>query len=125
MRKITAYFYIIVGIGIICLWLMLGFTNQIPEFETEPISIIFHIFIEVSMAIMCIVTGILLIKNHSLGRNFLFISSGMLIYSVINSSGYYGDLGQYLMIVFFGIILIITLFFNIFEIRKSSRRKTE
>jgi len=30
----------------------------------------------------------------------------MLSYSVINSSGYYGDLGNFAMIVMFGVILI-------------------
>jgi len=105
-NKIISIFYFIVGIGIIGLWIMLFATNQIPELETEPVSIAFHIVIEVSMGIMSILTGYFILKNHKFSQVFLLFTAGMLSYSVINSSGYYGDLGNFAMIVMFGVILI-------------------
>jgi len=104
-----SYFLIFTGISIIGLWIMLGLTNQIIEFETEPISIVFHIFIEISMGLIAIIGGVFMLKGFKYSREIQLFVLGMVVYSVVNSSGYYGDLGEYIMIFMFGILLIISI----------------
>jgi hypothetical protein len=101
--------YIIIGIGIIGLWTMLLLTDQVPELETEPWSIAFHIVIETTMALCAIWTGVAMIKTYTYWRYLTLFTNGLLVYSVVNSSGYYGDLGQFPMMIMFAIILGFTL----------------
>ncbi|MBN2300065.1 MAG: hypothetical protein JXC31_02635 [Acholeplasmataceae bacterium] len=109
IKKIIASYMIIVGIGIIGLWIMLFATDQIPELETEPIAIAFHIFIEIAMGIISFIAGLSLLKNYKYQKELIIFANGMICYSVINSSGYYGDLKQYSMILMFFVILLFSL----------------
>lgn len=105
MNKGFGIGYLIIGTGIIGLWTMLLLTDQVPELDTEPWAISFHLVIELTMALFSILTGIAIIKRLSFWRNVTLFTSGLLVYSVVNSSGYYGDLGQFEMMIMFAIIL--------------------
>jgi peptidoglycan/LPS O-acetylase OafA/YrhL len=107
--KIFGYIYIFIGVGIIGLWVMLLSTNQVPELETALAEIVMHIIIEVLMGIMAIISGVKLIKQCNLYREVCLITNGLLIYSVVNSSGYYIQRSNFPMIVMFGLILIFSL----------------
>ncbi len=103
--KMISIIYIVIGIGIILLWSMLIGTSQVPEFETEPVAIVFHIVIESTMGIFAILSGIWVLKKYKYSQHLVLFTNGMLMYSVVNSSGYYGDLKQYGMIAMFAFIL--------------------
>lgn len=107
MRKdvLISIIYTIIGIGIIGLWIMLLGTNQVPELETEPIAIVFHIVIECIMGILSILSSIWLFRRRKYYKQLILFTNGLLAYSVVNSSGYYGDRGEVGMIVMFGFIL--------------------
>ncbi|MBN2504725.1 MAG: hypothetical protein JXB20_05210 [Bacilli bacterium] len=108
-EKIIGIIYIVLGIGIIGLWTMLIGTDQVPEFETEPVGIAFHIAIEVMMGIMAILSGIALLRKYKHRASLTIFTGGMLAYSVVNSSGYYGDSGQYAMISIFSVVLLVVI----------------
>lgn len=108
--KWIKYAYLLIGVGIIGLWIMLLVTNQIPEIETALAEIIMHIIIEVSMGILCIITAVAMIKKYKYSDTLSLLSNGMLIYSVVNSSGYYIQSGNYIMVVMFGVILVFALY---------------
>lgn len=105
MNKGYGITYVVIGVGIIGLWIMLLLTNQVPELETEPWSITTHLIIEIVMALFALWTGISIIKQLSYWNRLILFTNGLLTYSVVNSSGYYGDLGQFSMMIMFAIIL--------------------
>ena len=109
-EKVFAGIFLFIGIGIIGLWTMLFFTNQIIELETEPKAIVFHIVIELSMGVMAIISGIMLLKNIIIRKEMIMFTNGMLFYSVVNSSGYYAELGEIAMILMFGLILVFVVY---------------
>ncbi len=109
INKIIGFYYLAVGIGIIGLWTMLYVSKQIPELETEPAAIAFHIFIEIAMGVMAIITALSILKRKKSSLTLMLITSGMLMYSVVNSSGYYAETGEYGMIAMFGIIFLFTI----------------
>ena len=117
MKKVISIIYIVIGVGIIGLWIMLLSTNQVPELETELASIVFHIVIELTMAMMCIITGLSLIRKYSWSTGVLLVTNGMLIYSVINSSGYYVELQNYGMVGMFFVIFIFVFFTSYYKIK--------
>jgi len=115
---ISGIYAIIIGLGIIGLWLMLYLTNQIPELKTEPVAIKFHITAEMIMGILSLLSGIFLLVGLSWAPYFFILAMGLVIYAVINSAGYYGQKKQWSFVIIFGIILIASfslVLFNIFS----------
>jgi hypothetical protein len=105
---ISGIYAIIIGIGIIGLWIMLYRTNQIPELKTEPFAIRFHLIAEMTMGSLCLISGILLLLGVPWSPYLYMIAMGLVIYAVINSAGYYGQNKQWSFVVMFGIILIVS-----------------
>jgi len=62
---ISGIYAIVIGIGILGLWLMLYLTRQIPELNTEPVAIAFHITAETTMGILSLLSGIFLLIGLS------------------------------------------------------------
>jgi len=107
--RFTAIFGIVCGIGMLAQWVMFILTGQVPELQTEPYRIAFHLAAEGLTAAGLILSGILLLRTKSLGRILYPIAAGMLLYSVIVSPGYFAQLGQWGFVVMFMVLLVLTL----------------
>lgn len=83
--QFAAIFYIIVGIGMIGQWAMSYLSKQIPELETEPIRIGFHIAAEMATAVLLITGGIGLLAQAKWASSIFLISMGMLFYTAVTS----------------------------------------
>ena len=103
---ISGVYAIVIGLGIIGLWIMLLLTKQVPELETEPVAIAFHITAEIIMGILSLLSGIFLLIDLSWAPYFFILAMGLVIYAVINAVGYYGQRKQWVFVIMFGIILI-------------------
>jgi len=103
---ISGIYAIVMGIGILGLWLMLYLTKQIPELKTEPVAIAFHVAAETLMGALSLLSGIFLLIGFSWAPYFFILAMGLVIYAVINSAGYYGQKKQWSFVIMFGIILI-------------------
>ena len=104
-----AAFAIIAGIGMIAMWVVSYVSKQIPELESEPIRIKFHLAAEFSTAILLIIAGTGLFTKQEWATSVYLIAMGMLFYTVIVSPGYFAQKGQWGYIVMFGVILILAL----------------
>jgi hypothetical protein len=100
-----AVFAIIVGLGMIGQWAASFVSKQIPELETEPIRIWFHIVAELITALCLIGSGIGLLTAQVWSVSLYLVASGMLFYTAIVSPGYFAQKGQWGWLVMFGIIL--------------------
>lgn len=110
--KIVAYYSIFIGISVIAMWTMILLTENPPEGKTE---LTFHLFSEFLMALLCSVSGILLLMNRPKGRMLNILGLGMVIYSVINAAGYYGERNDIPKMILFVVLFILTsvvLFFH-------------
>ena len=102
-----ALFTIIVGVGMVSQWSYIYFKHQIPEFETEPIRIKFHIAAEFITALVLIISGIGLLTNQPWQFLIFLIAMGMLLYTVIVSPGYFAQKGQWTFVGMFAFISIL------------------
>ena len=107
-QRIVAGYSIAVGLMIIGLWVMLISTGQVPYLDTPQMEIKLHIVTEIITALMLIIGGVSILKGWSLKRKFPYIALGMLLYSILNSSGYYIDLGETGMAAMFAVLLFCT-----------------
>ena len=89
---IASIYTIIIGIAMLCMWLLLLVKKEVPELNTKPTQIFFHLVAEFLTSLMLIIGGIRFIMNQSWGVALFFIAIGMAIYSTINAAGFYGQL---------------------------------
>jgi len=105
----TAYYSIFIGIMVIIQWVFFILTGNVPELTTAFWEIIFHILVEFLTAFMLLITGWKILKKSKNAIQGNLVAQGMLIYSVINSSGYFAKLGQWIFILMFLVILILSM----------------
>jgi len=101
----SALFAIVVGVGMIAQWTMSYLADQIPELETEPIRIGFHIAAEMATAVLLIIGGVALLLRTAWGRDVSLIAFGMLFYTAIVSPGYFAQKGQWAWLGMFAAII--------------------
>jgi len=111
---VIGVFALIVGVGIVGLWIMLLVTHQVPEIETGDRAIRFHITAEFLLGITLIISGLLLLlggEGHP-ARILAAAALGGMIYSTVNSSGYYATkanwpvVGAFIVLAVAGVICI-------------------
>lgn len=99
---------LIIGLLMISQWIFFLTTGNVPELETARVSITFHIVIELITALMLMSIFFILKKNK---RRFLFMAAyiqGMLGYTVVNSSGYFVQSGDFIFLLMFIILLAVS-----------------
>ncbi|HSM23445.1 MAG TPA: hypothetical protein VK856_01110 [Anaerolineaceae bacterium] len=111
--KFSAWYSILVGILMIGQWGFFLGTGQVPELQTEPIRIAFHLAAELITAIMLVFGGYLLLKKTSLSKQLALVAAGMLLYTTIVSPGYFAQLGEWPIVIMF-VLLICSNLYNIF-----------
>lgn len=102
-------FALVVGVGMIGMWSISYVTNQIPELESEPIRIKFHLAAEFATALMLILAGAGLITGQDWANPTYLAAAGMLLYTVIVSPGYFAQKGQWAYVIMFAVILVLAL----------------
>ena len=114
----TAIFSILVGVLMIGQWIFSLASRKVPEIVTETRAISFHLAAEFITATVLIIAGIALLTQSLLGYPLALLALGMLVYTSINSAGYFAQRGQWLMVMMFGGILILA-FASIYQLFNS------
>lgn len=109
MKKIAGIYSLIVGCSIILVWIFMLLSDNVPELSINPASIYFHIAAEVVMAVLLLISGFGLLYRLKWSVNLFILSSGFLIYSLINVSGYYINKENLAVIIIFAISIVLTL----------------
>lgn len=104
LRYFPIIFGAVCGIGMFAQWILFIVTGQVPELQTEPYRIAFHLAAEGITALGLIVSSIMLLKQSHTGKILYAIACGMLLYSVIVSPGYFAQLGQWEFVAMFAVL---------------------
>lgn len=105
----ASIFAIVVGLGMILQWAMSYLSKQIPELETEPIRIGFHIAAEMATALMLIAGGIGLLTHGPWASTLYPIAIGMLFYTTIVSPGYFAQQGKWIWVLIFAVLILLAI----------------
>ncbi len=99
-----------VGLGLLMggMWSVLLGTGQVPELQTASIEIGLHLAAEGLTAVALLVAGFGLLRARRWATSMFALALGMVLYTVVNSAGYYGQLGEWPMVGFFGVLGLIT-----------------
>lgn len=107
--KFAGWFGIVVGLLMLIQWSISLATGQVPELQTEPYRIYFHLAAEFITAIGLMVSGAALLRNKGWGRPIYLTAVGMLLYSVIASPGYFAQQGQWALVGLFAVLFALVL----------------
>ena len=112
-RKIAAIYSIVISISVLGMWTMTLLTGDITE---GPVEISLHLAAEFLMAILLLACGIGLLTGKTYARKLFLVSNGMLIYSVLNAAGYFGQRGNLPAMIMFLVLFIISSVFLVKEV---------
>ncbi len=104
--RIVAGFLLVVGVGIAGLWGVLLAAGQVPEVAEGRVDIWFHIVAELLTAALLIAAGVALLRRSARARLLAAVSLGALVYTAINSPGYYAQSGDVAMVGMFAAVLL-------------------
>ena len=93
--KFPAWYGILVGILMIVQWAFSILAGSVPELQSAPWEIAFHLAAEMSTAVVLLVSGIATLRSVAWSQQILLLALGMVIYSEIVSPGYFAQLGQW------------------------------
>ncbi len=105
LRKTTAIFAIVVGAGMLGIWVLQLLTGQARETQTAPIELALAIAADWTTAIALILTGAGLYRAKPWAQKMYLFALGMLDYSVIISSGYFAQQGNFGFVGMFAVLL--------------------
>jgi hypothetical protein len=119
-RKIAAVYAMLVGALMVAQWIMFIAIGQVPELQTEPVRISFHLAGEFLTAILLVTGGLGLITGRKWGLNIYLVAMGMLLYTIIVSPGYFAQLGQWAFTGMFAVLLVLTVGFIVLALRSGN-----
>lgn len=83
-----------VGVAVLLWWAFALATGSVPEIDDGDAAIWFHLTAEGLMALALLTAGLLLLRRHYLGRSLSGFALGALLYSTVNSAGYFAESGE-------------------------------
>jgi len=125
MKRAAASYAIVVGVLMFGQWAMFLFTGNVPELQTGPIRIAFHLAGEFTTAALLIVGGFGLLTVRRWGYHVFLLALGMLLYTIIVSPGYFGQLGQWAFVLLFAGLVVLTALFAVLAYRAEGELRGE
>lgn len=107
--RFAGWFGISVGLLMIASWMGFFATGQVPEVQTEPVRLGFHLAGELLTAIGMAVGGAAVLLRVRRAAGIYLPAAGMLLYSVIVSPGYFAQQGKWPPVAMFVVLLVLTL----------------
>ena len=103
--RFAGWYSIVVGFLMLAQWSFFLAAGQVPEVQTAPVALAFHLAAEAATALGLIVAGVGVLQRRPWGRTAAYIAFGMLIYTVIVSPGYFAQQGVWPLVVMFVVLL--------------------
>jgi len=110
-KKACSVYVIVVGILMFAMWSFFLANGMVPELDTRPAEIILHLIAEFSTSLALIIAGILSLRSSSHAKWLYPFSIGMLLYTLIVSPGYYIQSGDFIFVVMFAALIVLSIVF--------------
>ncbi len=103
---LVAWFELLVGTGILGFWAVALATARVPEIGHGDRAIWFHILAELVIGVALVAGGVALlaVSGESWTRALAAAAAGGMVYSAINSPGYYAREGSWGIVAAFAVL---------------------
>jgi hypothetical protein len=107
----AAGYAIAVGILMLVQWSLMSAHGRVPGPDVKVsgrgrLELLFHWIAESLTSIVLVAAGIALLFRQSWAPRFYVLALGMLVYTVINSAGYFAQRREWPMVGIFGALLL-------------------
>jgi peptidoglycan/LPS O-acetylase OafA/YrhL len=109
---LVSIFLMAIGLLIIGMWTALLLGKKVEDLETDRLGMIYHILVEFITGMLLVLAGVSSILDARWSHEVSLVALGMLLYTIINSSGYYaqkGDKAMVFMFAFLGVLTVIAI----------------
>jgi len=113
IERIAATYSIIGGITMIIFWMMLYHKKELSEITMEPVKAFIHIGSDIGTAIILIIGGFGILADQVWGFSIYFVSMGLLMYSIMNFLGYYGQEKNWPVVGFYILLFVVAFAFTL------------
>jgi hypothetical protein len=110
MRRIAGWYGIVIGLGMIAMWVVFLTAGDVPEVLTAPVALSFHLVAEGLTALVLLMSGIGLLLDVPVAPPSYRVGIGMLLYTVIVSGGYFAQRAEWAFVAMFAAIDVSALF---------------
>jgi hypothetical protein len=107
--RFAAWSSLVIGVMMLAQWTFFIAAGQVPELQTAPVAIAFHLAAEAATALTLIAAGMALLRKRRGAAKLALVANGMLIYTVIVSPGYFAQQGQWPLVGMFALLLVLAL----------------
>jgi len=111
--KQSAAFAIIVGVIMLGIWAWLIATGNTMSLEMSGLGTALHIGGEIVTALFLIYAGWGLATGKRWSERAFLLANGMLLIAVIHAIAWYGDRGNLVLVLFFVLVAVASVFFVI------------
>jgi hypothetical protein len=109
MKKLLAIYSVLVGAAMVAMWCVFYALDAIPEVINKPWEITMHLTAEFITASLLILSGFGLLARANWANRVNLFASGMLVYTLIESPGYYLQRNAIAFVAMFALCLVATL----------------
>jgi peptidoglycan/LPS O-acetylase OafA/YrhL len=107
-KKTVGIFQLVVGTGMLGIWMLSFHTGKVNELQTEVFRIAMHLLAEVLTALSLLISGGLILFSKRKHPGLFYGSFGALIYSLIASPGYFAQRGDWAVVFLFIVLLVMS-----------------
>lgn len=108
MKTVLSIYSIIMGVAMIATWAVLWSVGAIPELTTRPWETAMHLTAEFTTAALLVISGFGLLSGYRWANRINVFASGMLVYTLIQSPGYYLQHNAMILVLIFAVCFLIT-----------------
>ncbi len=105
--KFASGYAIVVGALMLIVWAFLLVAGEVHDIQTQFLALVFHWAAELITALALIASGLALWKSKRWAAWGYPLAMGMLIYSLINSPGFYAQAQEWEMVGMFAALLVL------------------
>ncbi len=109
MRTVVSVYSITMGVAMIVMWSFFWATGAIPDMLTKPWEITMHLTAEFTTAALLIISGIGMLVGLLWAQRVNVFASGMLVYTLIQSPGYYLQRNALIFVVMCAVSFVLTI----------------
>lgn len=107
--RFTAWYGMVVGFLVLVQWAVFLATGNVPQLDDAPREIAFHLAAEVLLAMVLLTGSVGLLRRCRWARIIYPVGLGMVLYSVVNSPGYFAQRSEWALVAMFMVLLLLSL----------------
>lgn len=112
MKTVVSVYSVTMGVAIFLFWSVAWIVGAIPDLLIKPWEMAMHLTAEFTTAVLLTVSGLGLWFGRSWALRLNIFASGMLVYSLIQTPGYYLQRNAMIFVLMFAVTFLIAVLFS-------------